>query len=74
MNPPSLPGLGMVSGFNLQLQDMSGHTNEELDTITKKIVAAANQRPELQGVYTTYSIKSPIYEFEVDREKVKNLG
>lgn len=35
MNPPSLPGLGMVSGFNLQLQDMSGHTNEELDTITK---------------------------------------
>ena len=36
MNPPSLPGLGMVSGFNLQLQDMSGHTNEELDTITKK--------------------------------------
>ena len=53
---------------------MSGHTNEELDTITKKIVAAANQRPELQGVYTTYSIKSPIYEFEVDREKVKNLG
>lgn len=74
MNPPSLPGLGMVSGFNLQLQDMSGHTNEELDTITKQIVAAANQRPELQGVYTTYSVNSPIYEFEVDREKVKNLG
>lgn len=74
MNPPSLPGLGMVSGFNLQLQDMSGHTNEELDTITKKIVAAANQRPELQGVYTTYSVNSPTYEFEIDREKVKNLG
>lgn len=74
MNPPSLPGLGMVSGFNLQLQDMSGHTNEELDTITKQIVAAANQRPELQGVYTTYSVNSPTYEFEVDREKVKNLG
>lgn len=74
MNPPSLPGLGMVSGFNLQLQDMSGHTNEELDTITKKIVAVANQRPELQGVYTTYSVNSPTYEFEIDREKVKNLG
>ena len=74
MNPPSLPGLGMVSGFNLQLQDMTGHTNEELDTIVKKIVAAANQRPELQGVYTTYSITSPIVEYEVDREKVKNLG
>lgn len=73
-NPPSLPGLGMVGGFNLQLQDMSGHTDEELDRITKEIVVAANQRPELQGVYSTFSINSPIYEFEVDREKVKNLG
>lgn len=74
MNPPSLPGLGMVSGFNLQLQDMSGHTNEELDTIVKQIVATANQRPELQSVYTTYSITSPIVQYDVDREKIKNLG
>lgn len=74
MNPPSLPGLGATSGFNMQLQDMSGHTNEELDTIAKTIVAKANQNPALQGVYTTYSVGSPIYEFEVDREKVKNLG
>ena len=73
-NMPALPGLGMVGGFTMQLQDMSGHTDEELDTITKQIVAAANQRPELQGVRTTYKINSPNYEFEVDREKVKNLG
>ena len=73
-NTPALPGLGMVGGWTLQLQDMTGHTDEELDTITKQIVAAANQRPELQGVRTTYQIDSPNYEFEVDREKVKNLG
>ena len=73
-NMPALPGLGMVGGFTMQLQDMSGHTDEELDAITKKIVAAANQRPEVQGVYSTYKINSPNYEFEVDREKVKNLG
>ncbi len=74
MNPPSLPGLGMVGGFSLQLQDISGHTNEELNDVAGKIIAAANQRPELQRVYTVYSIKAPTYEFEVDREKVKNLG
>lgn len=74
MNPPSLPGLGATSGFNMQLQDLSGHTNEELDSIAKEIVAKANQRPELQGVYTTYSVNSPVYEFDVDREKIKNLG
>ena len=73
-NMPALPGLGMVGGWTMQLQDMSGHTDEELDTITKQLVAAANQRPELAGVRTTYKINSPIYNFEVDREKVKNLG
>lgn len=73
-NTPALPGLGMVGGFTMQLQDLQGHTEEELSEITKQIIAAANQRPELQGVRTTYSISSPTIEFDVDRDKVKNLG
>jgi len=73
-NTPSLPGLGMVGGFTMQLQDMSGHTDEELNTITQNIVKAVNQRPEVKGVYSTYKINSPGYEFDIDREKVKNLG
>lgn len=74
MNPPSLPGLGAVSGFNLQLQDMGGHSDTELNEIAQKIVAAANQRPELQAVYTTYQINTPNYLFDIDRDKVKQLG
>lgn len=73
-NPPALPGLGTVGGWTLQLQDMSGHTDEELNEIAGKIVAAGNQRPEFQGVRTTYTITSPTYEYDVDREKVKTLG
>lgn len=73
-NPPALPGLGSVGGWSLQLQDMAGHTNEELNEITNRIVAKANQRPELQGVRTTFNISSPTVEYEVDREKVKLLG
>ena len=73
-NIPALPGLGMVGGFTMVLQDMSGHSKEELDAITKKFVRAANQLPEVTAVYSTYKSDSPGYEFEVDREKVKNLG
>ena len=73
-NPPALPGLGNVGGWSLQLQDMAGHTNEELNEIVGRIVAAANQRPELQGVRTTFNIASPTIEYEIDREKVKLLG
>ncbi len=73
-NMPALPGLGMVGGWSMQLQDMSGHTDEELDAITKQLVQAMNQRSELQGVRTTYSIDSPMYDFEIDRDKIKQLG
>lgn len=74
INPPSLPGLGMVSGFTMQLQDMTGHSNQEIADVVSQIVAKANKNPALMAVYSTYSINSPIYQFEVDREKVKNLG
>ena len=73
-NMPALPGLGNVGGWSMQLQDMAGHTNEELNEIVGRIVAKANQRPELQGVRTTFSISSPTVEYEIDREKVKLLG
>ncbi len=73
-NPPALPGLGNVGGWSMQLQDMAGHTDEELDALTKRIVAKANQRPEMQGVRTTFNIASPTVEYEIDREKVKLLG
>ncbi len=73
-NPPALPGLGNVGGWSMQLQDMAGHTDIELDEITKRIVAKANQRPEMQGVRTTFNIASPTVEYEIDREKIKLLG
>mgnify|MGYP000494052440 CR=1 FL=1 len=74
MNPPALPGLGRVGGWTLQLQDMSGHTDAELNELAGKIVAEANQNPALQGVRTTFKMTAPIYQFEIDREKVKQLG
>ncbi len=73
-NPPALPGLGNVGGWSLQLQDMAGHTNEELNEITNRIVVKANQRPELQGVRTTFNISSPTVIYDIDREKIKLLG
>ncbi|MBO4779596.1 MAG: efflux RND transporter permease subunit, partial [Selenomonadaceae bacterium] len=74
VQPPSLPGMGMVGGWSMELQDMTGHSDKELDDTVKKILAAANQRPELAMVYTTFSTDSPICKFDVDRDKIKQLG
>ncbi|MBR6266832.1 MAG: efflux RND transporter permease subunit, partial [Selenomonadaceae bacterium] len=72
--PPTLPGVGMVGGASMELQDMTGHTDKELDRITKEILAGMNARPELMMAYTTFSVDSPVCMFDVDREKVKQLG
>jgi HAE1 family hydrophobic/amphiphilic exporter-1 len=73
-NVPSLPGLGMVGGFTMVLQDMAGHSKAELDAVKQAFLQAANQLPEVTAVYSTYKSDYPGYEYEVDREKVKNLG
>ncbi|ORU01218.1 RND efflux system, inner membrane transporter CmeB [Anaerovibrio sp. JC8] len=72
-NMPALPGLGNVGGWQMELQDLSGHTDEELNELSQKIVAAANQRPELQGVRSTFKVNSPIVQYDIDRDKVKSL-
>lgn len=71
---PTLPGLGMVGGWTMELQDLSSHSDEELNEITQKIIAAAAKRPELSGVHTTYQITSPVYQYDLDRDKIKNYG
>ena len=74
INPPSIPGLGMIGGWTMELQDSASHSDEELDTITKQIVGKANQQSAVQAVRSTYQINTPNYEFTVDREKAKTLG
>ena len=73
-NPPALPGLGQVGGLTMQLIDLESHADNELSDITDKIVTAANQRPELQGVTTSFSVTSPSYKYELDQRKIEMLG
>ncbi|MDR2005683.1 MAG: multidrug efflux RND transporter permease subunit, partial [Acidaminococcales bacterium] len=75
MNPPSLPGLGMVGGFTMVLQDISGHSDEEMAAAVNRLLLAANTKAgAVTGVYTPYSANAPAIEFAVDREKAKTLG
>ncbi len=72
--PPSLPGLGSIGGFTLMLQDRSGKSLAELDTVAQNFVAAAKERPEIASIMSTFQSNTPTYEFEVDREKTEQLG
>jgi multidrug efflux pump len=73
-NPPPIQGIGTTGGFEFFLQDRTGGSLEQLSQATQRVVAAANQRPELTGVSTTFSTSVPQYRIDVDREKAKALG
>ena len=74
MNPPPIPGLGTSSGFTLYILDKSGGSMEELNEVTNQFLAAANQRPEINGAYTTFRMDTPAYHYDVDRLKAERNG
>jgi HAE1 family hydrophobic/amphiphilic exporter-1 len=74
VNPPPIQGLGQFGGFQYQLQDRQGSL--ELDTLVQKMgemLGAANQNPNLQNVFSTFSAATPQLLVEVDRDRAKSL-
>lgn len=74
VNPPSIQGLGNFSGFQFQLQDRRGVDLQVLLENMGKLLGAANQNPNLQAVFTTYSANSTQLVVEVNRNRAKSLG
>jgi hydrophobe/amphiphile efflux-1 (HAE1) family protein len=73
-NPPALPGFGSVSGFSLMLQAKSNQPPQELAQVAQDFIAAAQKRPEIGRISTTFSASTPNFQLFVDREKAKKLG
>src|SRR5215203_1673586 len=64
-NPPPIRGISTTGGFEFYLQDRSGGSLESLSQAAQKVVQAANQRPQLQGVSTTLNTNVPQYRIDV---------
>jgi HAE1 family hydrophobic/amphiphilic exporter-1 len=73
-NPPPIPGLGNAGGFSLWLQDRSGGSVEDLDQGLQRFLQAARRRPELTGVNSQFSARTPQVFATVDRDKALKQG
>ena len=73
-NPPPIPGLGTSSGFEFRLLDSEGRDPSELAQVMNGLIYEANQRPELNRVFSTFRANVPQYFLEVDRDKAKAQG
>ncbi len=72
--PPAIMGLGNAEGFQAQIQDTSGSRDlTDLQNATWALMAAANQRPELQQVFSTFRANVPRISIDVDRDHAKAM-
>lgn len=74
VNPPSISGLGSTGGISIYLQDVTGHTDEELLSVVQKVTAAMEERKELADVESEFSISAPYVDFDVSEDKAKEMG
>ena len=75
IGPPAIPGLGATSGFTFELQQTTSTDDiKQFEAVSKKFLAALNQRPEIGMAYTFFTTKTPSYQVDVDKEKAKKLG
>lgn len=69
-----IPGYGLSNGFEIHVQDQKGGTIDDLHSITRKIIADLNQRPEIARATTSFDTKYPQYLVEVDAAKALRNG
>lgn len=72
--PPTVTGFGLSNGFEIQLQDQSGGTVDQLYKVSQDFIEALNKRPEIQYASTTFDPTFPQYEVVVDVAKTKLAG
>ncbi len=71
---PPIIGLGTGGGVEVELQDLSGGSPQELAAAARSLVFAVNQQPELAQAFSTFSANVPQLFLEVDRDKAQVLG
>ncbi|WP_051508900.1 efflux RND transporter permease subunit [Xylanibacter oryzae] len=74
MTPPMIPGFGMSSGFELNLQDRTGGSIERFQKVKDDFVAALGRQPEIGTAYSDFSADYPQFWVDIDAAKCQRSG
>jgi multidrug efflux pump len=74
LNPPSIPSLGVASGFTFKLQDRAGRGSAALLQARNQLLGAAAQSSLLTAVRPEGQADSPQLRVLIDRIKARALG
>jgi HAE1 family hydrophobic/amphiphilic exporter-1 len=74
INPPAIPSLGVVGGFDFELEDYGTGPLADLGAASGQLTRAANRDPNLFRVYTTFRADGPQIDAVIDRTQVAQVG
>ncbi|ATL45322.1 efflux RND transporter permease subunit [Elizabethkingia sp. HX WHF] len=72
--PPTVPGFGNTSGFELRLLDRSGGDIVNTDKVTKEFIKKLNGAPEIQNSFTSFDATFPQYMIHIDYDMAAKKG
>ena len=72
--PPMIPGFGMTSGFELNLQDRTGGSIAKFQQVKDDFIAELSKQPEIGMAYSDFSTNFPQYWVDIDAAKCQRAG
>lgn len=73
--PPTVPGFGNASGFELRLQDKTGKGDlQNSSKVTNEFIEELKKCPEIGSAFTTFDASFPQYLIHVDQDKAAQKG
>lgn len=73
--PPTVPGFGNSSGFELRLLDKTGTDDlNKTSEVMKKFMEDLKATPEIGNVFTTFDVSFPQYLIKVDHDLAAKKG
>ncbi len=73
-NLPPIIGLSTTGGFEYQLEALEGQEPAAIASTMQGLLAAANQNPSLNRVFSTFTATNPSLYLDIDRDKAQALG
>ena len=73
-NPPPVLGMSTTGGLEGYIQNRAGSGSGALSAKVNEFIAAAQKRPELASVSTTFSAATPQYNLKVDEIKAMAMN
>ncbi|HTW69031.1 MAG TPA: multidrug efflux RND transporter permease subunit [Acetobacteraceae bacterium] len=73
-NPPAIHGVSNTGGINYVLEARTGQSYQQLASVARGLIFAANQNPHLRSVFTSFSASVPQVMVTVDNSRAQLLG